>query len=285
MWKRHLEPRCGSVWLRDVRTPHVQRWLEQIAQEDGICKTTLKHLKHLLSGIFRYAMQQDYFDSARSNPVTAVSIPADAPSGGETYAYSLQVIEKMLAILPEPAATVVATAAFTGLRRGEIRGLQWENYVPADGSGSMASLKVERSIWNGIATEPKTSKSRAPVPVIAPLESLLEAHRASCGSGATGRPIFTNQAGKPLDLNELYQGVMSELLLKAKIKWHGWHSFRRGLATNLHRLGIDDKTIQAILRHSNIATTQNVYIKDVPENAVAAMKRLESALTQRRAVH
>jgi len=32
--------------------------------------------------------------------------------------------------------------------------------------------------------------------------------------------------------------------------WHGWHAFRRGLATNLHALGVDDKTIQAILRHS-----------------------------------
>jgi len=36
-------------------------------------------------------------------------------------------------------------------------------------------------------------------------------------------------------------------------EWHGghygWHSFRRGLATNLHALGVDRKTIQAILRH------------------------------------
>ena len=35
-------------------------------------------------------------------------------------------------------------------------------------------------------------------------------------------------------------------------EWHSWHSFRRGLATNLHALGVDRKTIQAILRHSNV---------------------------------
>jgi hypothetical protein len=29
-------------------------------------------------------------------------------------------------------------------------------------------------------------------------------------------------------------------------EWHGWHSFRRGLATNLKTLGVDDKYIQAI---------------------------------------
>jgi len=37
-------------------------------------------------------------------------------------------------------------------------------------------------------------------------------------------------------------------------------------ATNLHTLGVDDKTIQAILRHSNVALTINVYIKSVTES-------------------
>jgi len=41
-------------------------------------------------------------------------------------------------------------------------------------------------------------------------------------------------------------------------QWHGWHAFRRGLATNLHGLGVEDKTMQRILRHSNVALTMNV---------------------------
>ena len=67
-------------------------------------------------------------------------------------------------------------------------------------------------------------------------------------------------------------------LRNAGIEWHGWHGFRRGLATNLHRLGVSDKTIQAILRHANVATTQNVYIKTVSEDARAAMDKLENSL-------
>ena len=57
--------------------------------------------------------------------------------------------------------------------------------------------------------------------------------------------------------------------------WHGWHAFRRGLATNLHDLGVDDKTIQAILRHSNVAVTQACYIKTLPKQSIAAMQKLE----------
>jgi hypothetical protein len=45
------------------------------------------------------------------------------------------------------------------------------------------------------------------------------------------------------------------------MKWWGcWHAFRRGLATNLHRLGVSDKTIRVILRHANISTTLNNYV-------------------------
>jgi len=49
-----------------------------------------------------------------------VEIPRARP-GGETHAYTLEEEVRMLAILPEPAATIVAVAAFTGARKGEIR--------------------------------------------------------------------------------------------------------------------------------------------------------------------
>jgi hypothetical protein len=58
----------------------------------------------------------------------------------------------------------------------------------------------------------------------------------------------------------------------------GWHAFRRGVATNLHDLGVDDKTIQAILRHSNIGITQNIYIKSVNKSQVSAMDALSENL-------
>jgi len=60
--------------------------------------------------------------------------------------------------------------------------------------------------------------------------------------------------------------------------WRGWHAFSRGLGTNLYRLGVSDKTIQDILRHANVSSTQTFYIKSVSEDAVAAMEKLDLAL-------
>jgi site-specific recombinase XerD len=59
----------------------------------------------------------------------------------------------------------------------------------------------------------------------------------------------------------------------------GWHSFRRGLATNLNRLGVNDKVIQLILRHANVSTTQMCYIKPISAGAQNAMEKLENFLT------
>jgi integrase len=75
-----------------------------------------------------------------------------------------------------------------------------------------------------------------------------------------------------------YQRDMKDLLKRAGILWHGWHGFRRGLASNLNRLGVDDSVIQRILRHSTVATTQNHYIKTASPDAIAAMKQFSEAL-------
>jgi len=62
----------------------------------------------------------------------------------------------MIEAVPEPASTLLAVAAFSGARRGELRGMNWEDY--RDGQ-----LYVSRSIWNGKLTEPKSPKNRAPI--------------------------------------------------------------------------------------------------------------------------
>ena len=126
------------------------------------------------------------------------------------------------------------------------------------------------------------------------LADALNAHKTRIGVLAQpGLPIFQAGNGKPLNLDNLVRRVIVPALTRGAVckqaeadhakdghafkldssipRWHGWHAFRRGLATNLHGLGVDDKTIQAILRHSNVGLTINVYIKSVTQSQVSAM--------------
>jgi integrase len=289
IWEDHIRPRCRGLWLRDVRTCDVQQILDDIARPDELSRNSLRHVKSSLSGIFKFAKQQGYFDG--ENPARDTAIPP-AREAEETYAYSLEEIAQILAVLPEPAATIFAVAAFTGARRGEVCGLLWENYRDE-------SIHIERSVWHGRITEPKTRKSKGAIPVIAPLAKRLEFHRARMGNPLFG-PMFPNDAGKPTDLNNVLNRVILPTLNRCALcdeprkshmladhefqrntdlpEWHGWHAARRGLGTNLYRLGVPEKTIQAILRHANVSTTSTYYIKTAAADTQAAMAKLETEI-------
>jgi integrase len=211
--------------------------------------------------------RQGFFDGV--NPVVDTAIPP-APKGGDTYAYSLEEVTRMLAVLAEPARTIVAVAAFTGARRGEIRGMLWENFRDD-------SIFIAHSMWESHINEPKTKASKAPVPVVRQPGAMLGRHRERLGNPVSG-VMFPATNGKPVSLNNVLNRSILPVLRQAGIEWHGWHAFRRGLATNLNRIGVGGKTIQAILRHSNLATTQNLYIKSVDEDSVTAMDSLEKSL-------
>jgi integrase len=161
-------------------------------------------------------------------------------------------------------------------------------------------LNVEQSIWEGIAADPKSESSKAPVPVISALAKSLDHFKLVQGNPADG-PIFRTSTGSALRLNNLLRSQILPVLNrcetcgKSEVKhdgaghdflrdesrpnWRGWHSFRRGLATNLHAIGVDDLTIQRILRHCNVQVTQQSYIKTLPQQVTDAMDQLSAKVT------
>ena len=270
VWNKDLKPRLMGVLVREVRTWGAEKLMQQIAAESDLSHSTLKHIKSVLSGIFTHAIRCGAINGV--NPIRDVSIPKGRESE-DTHAYSLEEIYRMLDVLPDPAATIIATAAFTGLRKGELRGLRWEN-LSAD------EMQVTHSIWNRHIGDPKTRASKAPIPVIAPLARFLERHRATMGDPQSGW-VFAAGNGSPLHLDNLVRREIRPLLEKAKVEWHGWHAFRRGLATNLQRLGVPIKVAQRLLRQADFGTAANYYVKVVDEDARQAMQRLEALCNER----
>ena len=292
VWENHLKLRMGKLILRGFRTVHGEQMLAQIAAQAGLGCSSLRHRKAFLSGVFKQAKRLGILDGI--NPIMDVSIPRVPEPEGDTYAYGLSQIKSMLTPLGEPARTVVLCAALTRLRKSELGGLTWGNF---DGK----ELSVTRSVWNSTVSEPKTRRSRSPIPVVRLLADALEAYKLRAGILAQpDLPIFQAGNGKPLNLDNLARRVIAPALSRCAVchqpetehkaeghlferdmslpKWHGWHAFRRGLANNLHALGVDDKTIQAILRHSNVSLTMNVYVKSVSESHVSAMDALSEKL-------
>jgi len=63
-------------------------------------------------------------------------------------------------------------------------------------------------------------------------------------------------------------------------EWRGWHAARRGLGSNLHRLGVPEIVIQRILRRTDVSTTATYYIKTAADDVRDAMTKLEYRIAE-----
>ena len=253
--------------LTDKEKKLGQKAQAELAKRLRLTHASLARIKSFLSGVFKHALQMGFLSGV--NPATGTSIPKGREST-ETHAYELRVIQKIVGILPEPASTVIALAGLAGLRRGEIRGLLWENY-------SGQTLRVTQSVWNSHVNAPKTAASQDDVPVIPALKKKLDLWRLRSGNPTKGL-MFPSTTNTPIELNNLLNRVILPALNKARIPWFGYHAFRRGLATNLHDAGVNDLTIQRILRHSDVSVTRRAYIKRLPQQATDAMEKIQIAM-------
>ncbi len=260
---RLVKSHINGLEMRSVRTSDIDRILKAVADSKLRAHTTLRNVKSFLSGAFRYAKRTDRITD---NPVRDSVVPRGKPRGA-TPAYTLEEIQGLLTVIPEPAKTVVLVAAMTGLRMSELKGLRWEDV-------SDDVLNINRSVWSGHVNDTKTLSSRAPVPLLPLVKKALAAHRkVTTGDGF----IFHGSTGKPLRLENVVRRDIKPALVKSKLAWLGWHAFRRGVGTNLHELGADDKTISDILRHGDVAVTREFYIKPITEKSRKAMRKMERA--------
>jgi integrase len=294
-WRCHIKGRINGR-VRDFMTVDGENLMAEIeaanrSEIDDLAHGTYKHIKVTLSAMFTFAKRKGIYDGV--NPMTGVTIPKGKKHGRKRHAYSLQEVEKHLELFSGRAPIVISTvngpytpevgqgvvravigvAAFAGLREGEIRGQWWE-----DDDGDV--LNIRRSVWRThLNDETKTHEDDddpGVVPIIEPLRFVLQAIKPEIASGW----MFPNTIGGALDLDNLAGRVIKPVFKANGLKWKGWHAYRRGLATNLHELGVPDKVIQAILRHEDVSTTQRSYIKTVPRVVTDAMKQLEEKIAR-----
>jgi len=238
--ENHISARLGELRVREVRTVHVSRMLRAIAAEYDLAKNTLQHIKSVLSGIFTFAKNEGVFDGA--NPVQGALLPSRAREAKETFAYNLNQILQILDVLPLLPKATVATASFVGLREGELRGVEWQDY-------SGTEITVCRSIWKSVVNRPKTTASRNSVPVIPALAEILDEYRMSMHNPTSGA-IFS------------FRQWMSDANGQACAERNsaGDRSYRAAVVwmariSTLYRvkpvaLGADDKIVHRVLRHA-----------------------------------
>lgn len=285
-------PVFGKLKLRNINTIHIQQFLDN-KKEDGFSKSTIDVLKAIISSIFKYAINP--MQIVHSNP----AMNAHTPSF-KTYTdkkNSLDKPEEKKILSPDECRKIfeafteddefylpIQIAFHTGMRRGEICALLWDN------------VDLERRI---IHVKYHLARKRDGSYVLAPPKSLTSIRDIYIGN--TLLNILKKQKIKQLEnkikLGENYHNSNFVCVLKngypvlpkriavlqGKIRRMGidfnFHMFRHTHATMLVESGANFKDIQTRLGHSDIKTTMNIYAKTTPEINKDTINRFENMIS------
>jgi integrase len=253
--RAQLLPAFGDLPLESITTSAIERW---VGSAGGSQSSRRKSLV-LLHGIFHRAKK---ICGLPSNPVADVEKPP-LRRGGDIEVFSPEEIHALVRAAPNGQdAALFLTAAFTGLRRGELIALRWRD---VDFAGSV--IRVRASYAGGQLTTPKSGKVRA-----VPMAPDVAAALAKLGS----RPdfisdedqVFPGQWGGFLDGSALRRRY-DAALARAGLRRLRFHDLRHTFGTRMITKA-DIRRVQEWMGHADVQTTMK-YLHYVPREEDARL--------------
>jgi integrase len=250
-----LVPAFGDKPIESITTPMIEHWLAGV---DRSSSTRAKALV-LLHGIFGRARK---LYGLAINPVTDVEKP-QARRSGDIEVFSPEEVRALVrAAASQQDAAIYLTAAFTGLRRGELLALRWRD---VDFAGQV--VRVRASYAEGALTTPKSGKVRS-VPmapdVAEALASLGQRHSWTYDDDL----VFVGTAGTFLDGRALRRRYLTAIK-RAGLRPLRFHDLRHTFGTRM--IGkADIRRVQEWMGHADVQTTMK-YLHYVPREEDAAL--------------
>ena len=257
--KAHLVPAFGDLAVEDLTTDMVEDWKLTL----DMSNTTKIKVLTVLFGVMERARKRHRLPV---NPIRDVEKPRQEHSpGGELQFYSPEeVLALVRAAESEQDAAVFLTAAFTGLRRGELVALRWRDVDFAN-----ATIRVSASFSEGHLTRPKSGKVRA-VPMAPDVATALA--RLGQRERWTGDDdlVFPGVTGSFMDASAMYRRFVAAAARAGlgRLRFHDLrHTFGTTMAANPR---VELRRLQEWMGHADMTTTQR-YSHFTPRHDDAAL--------------
>lgn len=277
----HILPTIGTNRLNELRAAHVVR-AQQVWRESGLAPRTVLKVHRLLHKMLNDAVR---WGLVSVNVCTAVSAPRverkEMPA--LTSAQARALLEQ---VRGTDYGALLATALYTGLRLGELRGLRWQD-VDLDSSRLSVIQTVQRIAGELRVGGVKTHRSRRAMWVAPPLVAILREHRrrqakaqlAAGDAWGEGGLVFTDALGRPVS-DVAVRWAFWRALQTAGLPRVRLHDLRHTAATLLLELGVHPKIVSEMLGHSTIAVTLDLYSHVTPTMQREAAERLGALLSE-----
>ena len=265
--KRHIYPAIGNLELSAITTEDIQQFL---TDRKDLAKNTLHTMLVLISEVLDAAVEDKLIER---NPAASkrVFIPTEKKSERTalTREQLLETIRKIGSLDNPSQKRFISLALFTGMRRGEVLGLRWEDIDVEEGMISV-SRAVSYTTNQPILSTPKTKNGIRKIPLDPQLLQLLQPLE-SAGFIIGGETPLTKT---------VFVRMFNQI--REKIDLHGAtpHVFRHSYLSMLNQAGVDPKTIQAIGGHGNIMMTFNRYVHSDEKQIALAGKKFNTLFAQ-----
>lgn len=284
--RNHLRPRLGSKVMVKLGVTELRGAIQLLAEDRGA--KTAKHVLRVLSASLAAAMVEDI--GLTRNVAKLVHVRATTDSGKSWDAVTV------LRFLAAARRMTVYYPAFLllcllGLRRAEVCGLRWEN-IDLDNRILWVEQQRQRSSAGTIDVGLKSETSKAPLPLpaqcIAPLRwtrmrtAVLRERAISRGRPWFEDPeghVFVSRSGHPLLASNLYL-TMQRVIANEELDKMNPKGLRKSCGTLLVHLKVHPRIVKAILRHSRIATTMDIYAEALGPDVIEAVGQLDRLLRQ-----
>lgn len=255
-----IENHFKEIRIDSVSVAEMQKIVIELSKK---YVTYLNYLS-IINRVFKYAV---HLDIIQTNPVDRIIRPKQQKPRKEKIALTKEELNKFLTLAKKDARPVLYTAwhtlAYTGLRRGELLGLEWSDIDFKNKTVSVSKTLV--TINGKLSTQsPKTKRSARTISlddstVQILKEWKLEQKKLFFKYGVKPTNIvITNTKGGYFDFAH-FRDELRYFLGKHKLKQFSVHSLRHTHASLLFEAGIEPKTISDRLGHSNIQTTLDMY--------------------------
>jgi integrase len=258
----HLQRRLGTVRLSDLTTPAVNRFRDQL------CKTMSRAMaQKILTALKGVLTESQRRGLVAQNVALSVTIGPDRRKAGIESGRDFptpEEIQRILAAAEGRARPFLLTAALTGLRASELRGLRWD-----DVDLKRSELHVrQRADRYGVIGRPKSRAGQRTIPLGPIVVNTLKAWRLANGGSNL---VFPTRTGKPIDHSNLLRRLFAPAQISAGVVTasgrakYGLHALRHFYASwCINRradggLELPLKLVQARLGHASIQMTADRY--------------------------
>ncbi len=279
----HLIPELGHIKLQRLTTQQVQSFYMKKLKE-GFSSERVRTIHAVLHKALSHAKRIRLVGSNVCDDVEELPRQAQQEMQPLTPEQAQVLLQKVREHRLEALLTLALT---TGMRKGEILALRWQDIDLQKGDLQIRRTVNYRGRGRFIEGDPKTEKSKRKIVLPQFVVETFKRHRMTqlemrLQAGAAwvdNDLVFSNKRGGfivPMTLsNHFFQ-----LLEEAGLPHIRFHDLRHSAATLLLSLGVPAKVVQEILGHSNFGTTMNNYSHVLPSMQQEAMDKMDSFFRQ-----